>query len=158
MTKEVLKKLDPLFGQKVCKTRVWRYKSLMIGFGKKMYHNDPTLIDSFNGEWELGTHYSSWRILKKKKILIGSNDSTDIKKLNKKVKKIKFGKIISIRPLTKIDTRVEFDNNICVDFLSTFGDSSEDVFFIFCPDNIYIGLKSNGDWYLEKCAEPIKNA
>jgi len=44
---DILKEIE---GAKCCLKRIWRRRSLTIGFGNKIFHCDDSLIDNYNGE------------------------------------------------------------------------------------------------------------
>lgn len=142
---EKLKRIfNDMYGKKCCRVNVGEYKSLSVGFGDKIYHNNPRLNDDYYGEWEIGTYSSSWRIISNKKIVCASNDS-DENGLNKIIKKIEIGSFIDLKVINEMDIRVVCDNNLIIDFLVTVNDD-DDLFHIFCPNNIYIELLSGGKW------------
>ena len=151
MEKNILEDILPLLiGKKCCRVRVGASKSLSMGFGEKIYHNNNKLEDAYYGEWEIGTYYCAWRVIKGDKIMCGASDPTEsIEELNRDINRIKFGSIVSIAKLTSFDVRVEFDNEIVVDFLPTISDQDE-LFHIFCPDNLYIELSFEGKWLIGK--------
>ena len=155
MKKEILNAITSIYGKKFCRVRVGRSKSLSMGFGEKKFHNKPILSDKYYGEWEIGTYYGSWRIIKNNKIILGSTDSKDdLDYLNKKIKKIKFGEIVSITNISAFDVRVEFNNNLIVDFITLFSDDDE-YFHIFIPDHGVVRFKK-GSWVVGKSNVPWK--
>jgi hypothetical protein len=154
MVKKILEIINPMFGLKCCRARISSYKSLSLGFWEKVFHNNPNLVDTYYGEWEIGSYYSAWRILQDDKILLGKTDAYDIPKMNKKLKKIKFGEIISINQLSKFDIRVEMTNNMFIDFFGTTS-ARDEIFHIFCPDKHLIEFFSNGRWAINWSNVPI---
>lgn len=151
------KLIQPMFGKTCCKTRVWRSRSLRLGFGEKIYHGNPKLIDDFNGEWEIGTYRCAWRIIQAEMIICGSNDAADsIDELDAAVKQIDLGRIISLTMCPSgIDIRAEFDTGISVDFLSTISDD-DDCFNVFCPDNMCANYDVERGWLIGKSDRPGK--
>ena len=154
MVKKILEIINPMFGLKCCRARIISYKGFELGFGEKVFHDNPNLVDTYFGEWEIGSYWSAWRILQDDKILLGKNDVEDIPQMNKKLKKIKFGEVISINQLSKFDIRVEMTNNMFIDFFGTFS-FSDGIFHIFCADNHCIEFFSNGRWAINKRDKPI---
>lgn len=155
MTDEVSDILKPLFGNKCCRVRVGNFKSLSIGFGEKIYHNKPKLIDKFYREWEVGTYNCAWRIMKDDLILVGSTDvANTIEELDAKVNSIHFGYIVSIEQPLPVDVRIEISSRIYVDFLATTSRLDE-YFHIFCPNNVYIDLSRNGKWTIDRSDTPF---
>ena len=144
MDKQVLNLFEKLYRKNCCRVEVGAMKSLSIGFGEKIFHNNPKLKEKYYGEWEIGTYYCSWRILLNSGIICGSNDGNE-KELNDKVKQINFGRMVKIDQPTTMDVSIHFDNDYRVDILPTISDDDE-YFHIFCPDEIYIKLSKDGNW------------
>jgi len=153
----ISKLIKPMFGKTCCKTRVGEYRSFKLGFGDKIYHGKPKLIDDFNGEWEIGTYYRSWRILQEGKVICGCNDPVDSnEELDAAVKRITFGRIISItQEPSDIDIRATFDTGIVVDFLSTVSGDDES-FHIFCPEHMCATFDAVNGWLIGKSNKPWK--
>lgn len=119
-----------------------------MGFGEKIYHNNPRLNDTYYGEWEIGTYHCCWRVVKEGKILCGATDPVDYNdELEVPLNEIKFGSIISIDNPTTMDVRVTFDSGVIIDFLSTISYQDE-YFHIICPEkeNKYIEFLPGGEW------------
>jgi hypothetical protein len=57
MDRKVNALIKPMLGQVCCKKRVWSFKSLALGFGKKIHHGKK-LVDDFYGEWEIKTYFT----------------------------------------------------------------------------------------------------
>ena len=153
MNKEIQDAISLLYGKMCNRVAVGNSKSLSFGFGEKIFHNNARLKDTFYCEWEVGTYYSSWRIIKNNQIILGSNDSNDINLLSKKIHEIAFTEIISITNFSDHDVRVTFNNDIIVDFLPVFTDEDE-VFHVFCPEKNYIEFTSQGLWKIGKSNVP----
>jgi hypothetical protein len=147
--------VEPMFGQVCCRQRVWKPRSLWFGFGEKLYHNDKNLIDSHYGEWEMGTYYGGWKIIKDNRLLCGSDDLTkSVYDLDKAVEQIDFGRIIALRQPTKFDVQAEFDTGIKVDFLST--SIEDDECFGILNGNAHIAVEfamANG-WSMGRSDRP----
>jgi hypothetical protein len=89
-------------------------------------------------------------------VVCGSQDAADsIEELNLALRRIEFGRFASLRQLTELDVRVEFDNDVAVDFLATISDEDE-CFHIFCPENIYIEFSLRGAWKIGQSDKPWK--
>ena len=154
MNKEVLKTIAPLIGKKCCRVRIGDTRSLSLGFGKKIYHNSPKLSDTYYGEWEIGTYYCAWRIIKDNNILYGKNDpEDDYDVFTQQLKKLHFGSLTSIDQLNNYDIRFSFSSGIVIEFIATIGFDDE-YFHIFGPEDIYIGLLPGGKWEISKANEP----
>jgi hypothetical protein len=50
---------DGILGKRCCRQRAGEYRSLSLGFGERIPHLKKKSVDSFNGEWELGTYSNS---------------------------------------------------------------------------------------------------
>jgi hypothetical protein len=144
-----------IIGKPCSRKQVGRMKSLSLGFGEIIpYKPDMKRISEISyGEWELGTYYCSWRILKDGRIVCGSQDTTDIDDLNIEINKIEVGRFGSLRQLTDLDVRVECDNGIAIDFLATISDDDE-WFHIFCPENRYVEFKVVSGWRVGASDKP----
>jgi hypothetical protein len=119
--------LKPIFGKACCRQRVSEPRGLRLGFGEKIYHGNPKLIDAYYGDWELGTYYCAWRVIKGGRILCGSDDSVEsANELNSAICQIDFGAIQSIEHLSSLDIRLGFDTGIMVDFLATTSDGTDE--------------------------------
>ena len=130
-------------------------RSLSLGFGNQV-HRKTKLIDKFYGEWEIGTYLVAWRVIQGGRVVCGSQDAADsIEELNLALRRIEFGRFASLRQLTELDVRVEFDNDVAVDFLATISDEDE-CFHIFCPENIYIEFSLRGAWKIGQSDKPWK--
>jgi hypothetical protein len=146
MDRKIRALIQPMLGKLCCKKRVWSFKSLTLGFGKKVYHGKK-LIDDFYGEWEIRTYCYAWRVIKNGKILCGSNDALDhINELTAVLKRIKFGRIVSLEQLTNFDVRVEFDTGIVVDFLATVSDEDEGLYISNCFEHKTIKFTVGNGW------------
>jgi len=160
MSKEdVLKIIGPIFGKICCRKQVGLIKSLTLGFGEKVYL-EPTklrerLRDPYRGEWEIGTwNLCAWRVGRENEIICGSNDSSDVKELDRSIGQIEFGNLVELQELNKFDIRAVFDNGIYVDFLATIKASSEhDTFHVFCPNKIFVAYYAGKGWTAKKSNE-----
>jgi len=154
MDKEILNTISSIYGIKCCRVAIGNGNSLSIGFGEKIFHNNPKLKDKYYGEWEIGTYYGSWRIIKNNRIILGSNDfKDDIELVNRRVNDIIFGSIKDINNYSPFDVRVIFNDGMIIDFISTFIDDDE-IFHIFCPGGKYIEFKAGGLWEIGKSNTP----
>jgi hypothetical protein len=151
MEKAIKENIIKLLGKKCCRIHIGSYNSLSIGFGKKIYQNNPRLNTSYYGEWEIGTYYCSWRIICESTIICGSNDTEERDDMNQKIKSINYGNIIHLDTMTSLDVRIVFNTGIVVDFLSSISD--DELFHIFCPDNKCIQLKPQGVWSISQSDE-----
>jgi len=145
MDRKIKAFIKPMLGKVCCKKRVWSFKSLKLGFGKKVYHGKK-LIDDFYGEWEITTYCYAWRVIKNGKILCGSSDAVDhVNELTAVLKRIKFGRIISLEQLSNFDVQVGFDTGVVVDFLATVSDEDEGI-VIFSPERKAIKFTVGSGW------------
>jgi len=153
MNKEILDAIESLYGRKFCRVVIGKFKSLSLGFGEKVFHNNPRLKNKYYGEWEIGTYYCSWRIVRDNDVILGSNDSNDIDELNKKIEIIDFNEIVAIKNTSILDVQVVFKDGIAIDFINTISDKDE-IFHIFCPKNIFIKFTTEGVWEIGKSDAP----
>ena len=138
-----------MFGKSCCRQTVGHPRGLRLGFGEKIYHGNAKLNDSYYGEWEIGTYYASWRILRNNKILCASGDLVEsLGELEAIVKKCDFGRIVSLNHMTDFDLRAEFDSGLSVDFLATISDDDECFTIIYEPGHMAVQFAVGTGWTL----------
>ena len=153
MNSDINEIIKPLFGKEQCEARVGGSRSLSIGFGERIVSRVLPHNKKYH-EWEIGTYYSSWRIVQNGRIICGSGESAEsIGELDVIVKDVKFGTISTITNLNHFDIRVEFDGGLSVDFFPAMSDEDE-YFHIFCPHNMYVQFSSGGKWEMGKSDVP----
>jgi len=147
-----------LFGLPCCRKRVGpTRRAISLGFGAERFHGDPTLVDGYYGEWEIGTYYAGWRIGQRGRVLCGSDDVVDsADQLNERVTNIKFGRPVRIEMLSKFDVRLHCEDELHVDFLATNGDDDEHVVHIFGPDDQYLEYVVTSGWEIKLSSEPAR--
>jgi hypothetical protein len=146
--------LARIIGKRCCRQRAGEYRSLSLGFGEKVPHVRKKSVDSFKGEWELGTYSSAWRIVKNGAILCGSMNPVDSnEELEQQVEAIQLGAVMAIEMLSKFDIRITLDDGTLVEFMCA-SNYDENMFHIFGPDHIFLGYKSTDGWRLGKSNEP----
>lgn len=157
MNKKILNVIGSLYGKRFCRVAVGKFKSLSLGFGEKIFHNNDRLKDKYYGEWEIGTYYCSWRITRGNKVILGSNDINDINELNIKINSIEFQEIVAINNPSALDVQVVFKDGMVIDFFNTISDNDE-TFHIFCPKSICIKFTTEGVWEMGKSDAPWPNS
>ena len=147
-----------LFGLPCCRKRVGpTRRAISFGFGAEQFHGNPTLVDSYYGEWEVGTYYAGWRIAQRDRVLCGSDDIVDsADELNERVARIRVGRPVAIHMLSEFDVRFSFDDELQVDFLGTLGEDDEHVVHIFGPDDLYLEYVVTSGWEIGASAEPAR--
>jgi hypothetical protein len=158
MTTQNKQKIDALltsaYGQEVCFINIGDQKSLSVGLGRLLNRQELGLKNVYESEWCLGSYRCCWRIIEHGKIKL-TNHSLDetIETLNRKVSAVKLGKLLRISNTTDYDVRVEFENGIFIDFITTFDDDDE-CFHLFCPLHEYVEFYSDGKWRMGKANAP----
>ncbi|MFZ6719409.1 hypothetical protein [Undibacterium sp. Ji49W] len=143
-----------IIGKRCCRQRAGEYKSLSLGFGEKVPHVRKKSVDSFSGEWEIGTYSAAWRIVKNGAILCGSMNPVDSnEELEQQVDALQLGIVMSIEMLSKFDIRIALDDRTFVEFMCASNDD-ENVFHIFGPDHLFLGYSPAHGWRLRKSNEP----
>lgn len=146
--------IQGLIGKVCCRQRVGRGRSLSIGFGEKRFHGKTYLSDDFYGEWEIGTYSASWRVVRDGAILCGSRDIVDsVKELDQCLNSIRFGRILAISVVEKLDIRIDMDDGMRIDFLGTCSEDDE-MFHIFGPDDFFMEYSITKAWKVGKSNEP----
>ena len=152
---EVQEVVARIIGKPCCRKRVWRGRSLHLGFGERIPHGDPQLIDEFYGEWEIGTYHCAWRVIAQGKVLCGRQDVVDsIDELNQALNEISIGRFASLVQLTPLDVRVEFDNGLAVDFLSTVSDGDACFHIFFGAENLCVQFTADRGWEIGDFDKP----
>ncbi len=122
---------------------------LHIGFGERIFHNDASLVDPYYGEWEIGTYYAAWRVIKNNEVLCGSSEVVDsLGELNDKLENIKLKKLLSIQMISQLDIRLEFENAIRIEFMDFNGDKDDEVVHIFGPNKFYAEYLVTKGWVI----------
>ncbi len=138
--------IRPAFGKLCCRKQVGYRRSLSLGFGEKVPHQNPKARDRFYGEWEIGTYNSAWRIMQAGKILCASHDPVDaIENLDANLSNITFTRLVAVQQLTELDIRVVLDLELTIDFFAAISDNDE-VFHVFCPLNQYVEFTAENGW------------
>lgn len=140
--------LAPMRGKRCCKQRVSEPRGLRLGFGDKVFHGNPKLIDEYYGEWEMGTYYCAWRVVEGGLLVCGSNDSVEsANAIDTRIGQIRFGTFQAIEQLSSLDVRVVFDTGIMVDFLSTTSDADDECLgIIHGPSHRAAEFSAAGGW------------
>ena len=133
-----------LVGEPCMRKEVGEYKSLSLGFGPEEVPNKVPAARIYR-TWELRTYRSSWRIVRGGFVICGHRDLGDNAEFNITLGSIDLGKFASLRQLNDLDIRIELDNGVKVDFLSTFSDDDE-LISIFCPGNSIIEYSVRHGW------------
>ena len=146
---------QPIKDLPCCRKHAGEHKSLSLGFGKKTFHHDDTLHNSYYGEWEIGTYSASWRIVKEDRIVCGSGDPVDsYKELNERIKTIDLGTFLRLELRSQFDVRVFLSNQTYIDFLGCYADQEEDIIHIFAPQNLFTGYSIAKGWYICRSDTP----
>ena len=146
--------ISKMVGLHCCRQRVGEWKVISIGFGKKVYHDDKTLIDPFYGEWEIVAYNASWRVTKGDEILCSSNDLDSTDELNEVFSHITLGTLSAIQKVSKFDVCLVFDKNINVEFMAMSRDSEDELVRIFGPDQIIADYFVKAGWVIEYSNKP----
>jgi hypothetical protein len=143
-----------LIGLQCCRQRVGRGGSLSVGFGDRVPHSKRNTVDSFYGEWEVGTYSSAWRIAQHGRIVCGSMDAVhSIEKLDGLLQTVKLGAAMAIEALSEFDIRILLYEGVHIDFMCASNDEDE-MFHIFGPGSTYVEYKCLGGWKVGKSDVP----
>jgi hypothetical protein len=146
--------LAELFGKPSCRQRVGRMSSLSVGFGERIPHGKPRMVDDFYGEWELGTYSAKWNISSGEEILCSNHNISgkDLIELDEKVNKLPLGKIRAIEFVSKSFVLVRLDGDIHIDFIvqDEEDDENEEFFHVFCPNNVFVACSFRKGWIVDK--------
>jgi hypothetical protein len=149
--------IRPLVGLACCRSKVGGFFSLSLGFGKlvpiPMLKSGRRLNTAHYGEWEIGSYFCSWRVIRRSDILYsGSNNIGSESELDERIANVDFGCFMSIVQLSKWDVRIECTADLFIDFLGI--DSHDESFHVFCPNNVSIVFKPGSGWFVGPSNKP----
>lgn len=149
--------IEQFVGKPCSRKEVGCMRSLSLGFGAEV-RSTVKLDEKVYREWEIGTYYSAWRVVREGIVLCGSQDVVDsIDELNLALARIDLGQFVSLRQFADLDVRIEFDSGIAVDFLATTSDDDESL-HIFCPGERFIQFSVRGGWKTGPANRPWANS
>jgi len=154
MPPEVVSILQPIIGLPNCRTDVGERKSLSLGFGERVFHQNERLRTQFYGEWEVGTYYSAWRVIKGATILLARGDEGTSNDLAARLEDIPLGTIAVLVQSSPRDLRLEFNTGVIVEVLADTSKPDEECFHIFLPGKKYMELSAGGVWTLTDSDKP----
>lgn len=137
-------KLREMIGLQCCGAKLALGKGLRIEFGKQVfnYHTKSQNKDVFHGEWDLISKYSSWRVVKDKKIVCSEYDGEEFSEPY--VKSLLTGNLQNIIQDSTFDFSLVFDNGVKVQF---FGISNMDCAIeVSCLNNIFFEFIAGHGW------------
>jgi hypothetical protein len=147
--------IQKIVGLFCSRKEVGRGRSLSLGFGDHTL-STITINDKVYREWEIGTYRCAWRVVRGGIVVCGSQDAVDsIDGLNVALARVELGRFASLRNLTELDVRVEFDNEVATDFLAAASDDDE-CLHIFCPGQLYIQFSVRAGWTMGPTDKPWK--
>lgn len=142
--------LADILQKSCCRKRVGEWKSISLGFGKKVFHTKKS-IDSFYGEWEVGTYSSNWEIYQDNNLLFSSKEKEITKiELDMKIQDLFIGYIEGIKVINDgLDVKLILNNNIDILFYAIKDEEDTEVVHFFAPNNIYIEFHPKIGWVVE---------
>lgn len=144
MNTEITELIEKIIGMQCSRKEVGRCRSLSLGFGVE--GGVSNISKTAYREWEIGTYYSAWRFVRDGIVICGSQDVVDsIDELNRAIGQVDLGRLRSLRQLTDLDVRIEFDSGVAVDIFATTSDEDE-CFHIFCPEERVIQFSVRDGW------------
>jgi hypothetical protein len=142
--------LNKMIGLACCEARVGYGRSLVLGFGEKIFY-ETKFGTHFNGEWQLRTESSSWRVNKNKEILCGNYDEEE--ESDKLLKNLLSLKFISIENINFYDAMLTLENDYQIYLLAQ--SKNESHFGFFIPNDLYIEFNSTGNWIVKNAKESV---
>ena len=143
--------VSKMVGLPCLRREVGEFKSLSLGFGEVAEQTTPKR--RAYRAWELGTWRSAWRLSHAGTVLCGSKDDNELSQMNQTLEQIELGRFLSLKQSSDLDIRVELDNGIVIDFLTTFSDDDES-FHISCPGQIWVQFSAKGGWTVGPSNKP----
>lgn len=133
--KEILPLIEDSYGEACCRKRVRFGNSISLGFGKKVYHEDSSLIDNFYGEWNYGCYHKLWRITRGDQIILqGWDDFENYLEIDILLQKIDLGKLVRISVIENLSLIIKLDNDLSIEFFPDSEDDDAD-FHAFLPND-----------------------
>jgi hypothetical protein len=106
MNNDVARLIDRIVGEPCARKEVGRRRSLSLGFGAE---TRKKFSERVYREWEIGTYYWAWRVVRGTTVVCGSQDVADsIEELNFDLARVDLGRFVSLRQLGDLDVRIEF--------------------------------------------------
>ncbi|WP_309382245.1 hypothetical protein [Paludisphaera borealis] len=140
MNEAVKALLAGLVGRPCCLQHVGHCARLSLGFGDVVQDTPRP-----RGEWQIGTYYCAWRVVRGERILCGSSDAIiDPEGALKVLRSIPWGRFEGIWQPTEMDVRIELSDDVSVDFFSTIVDDC--TVDIFRPNKTVISFSPAKGW------------
>jgi len=153
MNDQVARILEQLIGIPCSWKEAGHARSLTIGFGAEV-GSPLNLSGKTHREWEIVTYYNAWRIVRAGVVLCGSQDAVDsVDELNASLGRVDLGRFLSLRQVTDLDVRIEFDSGVSVDLLATTSDDDE-CFHIRGPAERLVKFSVRGGWRTGRSDSP----
>jgi hypothetical protein len=112
--------------------------------------------ERFYGEWELGTYWGSWRVVREGVVVCGNTEIVDsIDQLDDLLRSIVLGRLEALRVLSCFDIQLVFENETHIDILATASEDDE-LFHIFGPGHTFVEYRVPGFWKSGKSNAPWK--
>jgi hypothetical protein len=157
MSSEVTELIEQIVGKTCSRKEVGRTRGLSLGFGAEA-RSTVKLNEKVYREWEIGSYYSAWRVVREGIVVCGSQDVVDsIDELNLALGRADLGRFMSLRQLAGLDVRIEFDSGVAVDFLATTSDDDESL-HIFCPGERLIKYSPRDGWRVGPSDRPWESS
>lgn len=149
----VSKLVEQIAGKKCVSQQVGSDRSLFLGFGNPCVENG--VLGTFtHWEWEIGTYGGAWRVMRASRVICGSQEPIDsIGNLRLALNSIEWGGFRGIHELNEFDIRVELDNGVSVDFLTTYGYQDE-LIHAFFPHKVAITYSCRNGWNVSRSDQP----
>lgn len=157
MKAEVQALLSPIIGQECCRANVGHGNSLVVGFGRKIFHNNPNLHIPYHGEWELRTFYCAWRVMDNRDIVVGKNDMYEVNEMDGRIACLLSSHVTVIEEHGDLDITMMFDTGAILDIFATTSDDS-DYFYFSLPGSRALVRSRGGTWTLMDSDKPLVEA
>ena len=143
--------LDGMLGKNCCRQRIGEWKSLRLGFGRKIFHSNKA-PDPFYGEWEVGTYSSNWAIYLNNDLLFDSkNEQESNGDLDKKLRELYLGSVSKIELINNdSNVKLSLNNNIDIYYYEVENEIDTELVHFFIPNNIYLEFHPKYGWKMEK--------
>ena len=134
-----------MIGQKCSRVDIRHDKTFFLGLGKLYPTRNKKGIVPYYGFWEFGTYNSSWRIVKSKQILLGSNDFVEDFDAKKRSIHLLGTTLLDIKDFGRYDLTFYFSDDYSIEFLKCFSYEDE-ILHVLRYDGIWWAKNSDGIW------------
>jgi hypothetical protein len=133
--------LNPLCGEPCISASVGEWKSLTLWFGKEI-SSQGSLTDC--GQYRVGTYSSNWIIKDHAGNSFCDASNLPAAEVQAKLESLDIGAFKGLTPTSTGGIGLLTDGGLCIEF--TLHDLNDDIFYVFLPNDLYVGYSSEHGW------------